>query len=241
MATSTAELKPQVYTFQGKRLKIAFDPKVCGYNYYLEFGIENLNKALAYLHSPIDVAELACGKGVYLTALSQLYSVKRLLGVDVNPKAIVLTRKNVGKKATLLQEDFQDTLTRIWKADLITFDAPLIPLPPEAKLSKATKLMIDGGPNGRRYINQILYQIDSHLRFNGGVYFVQSSFVGLSETLRILASRQLSPYVIAEKKYYLKDTITTRKYKKWIEQFYTFPVDKQGEFFQLQAILGIKK
>jgi len=78
----------------------------------------------------------------------------------------------------------------------------------------------------------------------GGLFFVQPSFIngGLDKTKKILTSRGFESFFVKERKKYLSETILTQSLKSTIEKSTgnKFFNDEKGDYFYLQAVLGIK-
>lgn len=256
IVTTAQIVTPQIsFRFQGKKIIIKQAPGVCGWNYYTEYGIGILPQALHRLRSQGNklrqVLEAGLGKGVYLCVLGKQPSVKLLFGVDIDRKAVRLTKENlktngVQKRAIFRTEPIERTYRRKWQMDLIVFDLPLIPLPSIRFLPEPVWTFLGGaGPTGRRFIDFMIENSNQHLHRGGGLFFVQSSFIkgGFELTKQLLAKHGFEPKLIGQRKKYLNETILTHGLQPSIERStgQKFSHDKHGDYFFLQAVLGIKK
>ena len=170
------------------------------------------------------------------------------MGVDIAPQAVRLTAENLErngvKKFKLFAEPIEETFKDSWKVDLIAHDLPLIPMA-GSNLPKHLKTMLGAGRTGRKFIDFMIKNSPPHLTEKGGLFFVQPSFVkeGKAKTMQEMKENGFKPLLLKEKKKHLDETILTQKLKPLIEKItgYKFPKDKKGEYFTLQAFLGIKE
>lgn len=256
IVTTAQIVTPQIsFRFQGKRIIIKQAPGVCGWNYYTEYGVDVLLKALRLLRSRRNklqkVLEAGLGKGVYLCVLGKQPSTKLLWGVDIDRKAVKLAKENleintIQKRMLFLTEPVERTYRRKWNMDLIVFDLPLIPLPSIRFLPEPVWTFLGGaGPTGRRFIDFMIENSHRHLHRGGGLFFVQSSFVkgGYELTKHLLIKHGFEAKLLGQRKKYLNETILTHGLQSSIERStgQKFAQDKHGEYFFLQAVLGIKK
>jgi len=251
---STAQLfSPfKSFNFNGKTVLLKQEKGVCGGNYYSDFGASVLPRALekfSLLGKEIQsVFEAGSGRGVYLNFFGTIPSIKELWGVDIAPKAVRLTAENLErngvKKFKLFAEPVEETFKSPWRVDLIVHDLPLIPLARNNFLPDSLRAIIDAGRTGRTFVDLMIKNSSKHLTWQGGLFFVQPSFIkgGKAKTRQLLLKNGFKPFLLAEKKKTLKETILTRKLKPFIEKStgYSFPKDEKGCFFTMQAFLGIK-
>lgn len=252
---STAQILHSHQTFQIGRRRVVLQqaPGVCGSNYYIEFGATVLPKALAKLRrrgNPLTSAvEFGVGKGVYVTLLSTLSSMQQLWGCDINPRAVALTKENLrrngAKRFRIVRESVERALQKSWQTDLIAFDLPLIPLASVKQVPRPLwPILVGAGKTGRRFFDLIIRSAAEHLHPHGGIFFVQPSFIkgGFERTQQYMQKHGLKPWLLAEKKKYVAETILTQNLRPAIEMTLQqkFPRDKKGYYFMLQAVLGIR-
>ena len=94
---STAEIvgPPSEYIFGGKKIIIQNEKGVAGSgNYYTDIGMKYLYDVVS---DPTysELFEAAIGRGTYSVAVLSLTHYKSGLGIDVNPKAVALTKRNL--------------------------------------------------------------------------------------------------------------------------------------------------
>ena len=128
-----------------------------------------------------------------------------VLGVDINPKAVELARrdaelngiKNVEFRVSDLFENVDG------RFDVITFNAPYLPGKPEGPIDFA----LVGGETGREVIDLFITEVKSHLNPRGRVYLVQSSITGIEETLKRFEDEGFEARVISRKHLFFEDIV----------------------------------
>ncbi len=154
------------------------------------------------LNEDDTVLDMGTGCGVLGIVMSK--RVKEVVAIDLNPKAVRCARTNarlncVSDKMSFLAGDLFQPITVAELFDLIVFNAPY--LPSENKEQESwTGMAWDGGPDGRKVIDRFLKSALQHLKMNGRMLLVQSTFSDVSETLEKLEKLGLRGQVIAEKK-----------------------------------------
>ncbi|WP_457742021.1 HemK2/MTQ2 family protein methyltransferase [Thermococcus sp.] len=151
---------------------------------------------------PNEVA-LDIGTGTGLIALLMARKARYVLGVDINPKAVELARRNaqlngIRNVEFKLSDLFQNVSGRF---DVITFNAPYLPGKPEEPID----LALIGGETGREVIDRFIGEVPYYLTENGRVYLVQSSITGIDETLRRFERAGLNAEVVARKHFFFED------------------------------------
>ncbi|GAB6136320.1 HemK2/MTQ2 family protein methyltransferase [Thermococcus prieurii] len=151
---------------------------------------------------------LDVGTGTGIIALLMARKAKRVLGVDVNPKAVELARKNallngIGNVEFRLSDLFGNVSGRF---DVITFNAPYLPGEPE----EAIDLALVGGETGREVIDRFIREVPEYLTENGRVYLVQSSITGIEETLNLFRKAGLRAEVVAKRHLFFEDIVVVQ-------------------------------
>jgi len=151
---------------------------------------------------------LDVGTGTGLIALLMARKAKHVLGVDVNPKAIELARRNallngINNVEFRPSDLFENVSGRF---DVVTFNAPYLPGEPE----EAIDLALVGGETGREVIDRFIQEVPDYLTENGRVYLVQSSITGIEETLRLFRKAGLRAEVAAKRHLFFEDIVVVQ-------------------------------
>ncbi|MCD6525351.1 MAG: methyltransferase [Thermococcus sp.] len=148
---------------------------------------------------------LDVGTGTGIIALLMARKAKRVLGVDVNPKAIELAKKNAELNGiTNVEFRVSDLFENVsGRFDVITFNAPYLPGEPE----KPIDLALVGGETGREVIDRFIREVPDYLTENGRVYLVQSSITGIEETLEMFGKVGLRAEVVARRHLFFEDIV----------------------------------
>ena len=151
---------------------------------------------------------LDVGTGTGLIALLMAKKARYVLGVDINPKAVELARKNARLNGIKNVEfKVSDLFERVrGKFDVITFNAPYLPGRPEEPIDFA----LVGGERGREVIDRFIAEVPDYLSAEGRVYLVQSSITGIEETLKRFEDAGLSAEVVARKHVFFEDIVVVQ-------------------------------
>ena len=154
---------------------------------------------------------LDVGTGTGIIALLMARTAKHVLGVDVNPKAIELARRNarlngIKNVEFRLSDLFENVAGRF---DVVTFNAPYLPGEPE----EAIDLALVGGETGREVIDRFIAEVPDYLTEKGRVYLVQSSITGVDETLEGFRRAGLKAGVLAERHIFFEDIVVVGAFK----------------------------
>ncbi|WP_297073433.1 HemK2/MTQ2 family protein methyltransferase [Thermococcus sp.] len=151
---------------------------------------------------------LDVGTGTGLIALLMAKKASYVLGVDINPKAVELARKNARlngiKNVEFKLSDLFENVSG--KFDVITFNAPYLPGRPEEPIDIA----LVGGETGRDVIDRFIVEVPDYLSAKGRVYLVQSSITGIEETLRRFEDSGLSAGVVAKRHVFFEDIVVVQ-------------------------------
>ncbi|WP_297548950.1 HemK2/MTQ2 family protein methyltransferase [Thermococcus sp.] len=151
---------------------------------------------------------LDVGTGTGLIALLMAKKARYVLGVDINPKAVELARKNARLNGIKNVEfKVSDLFERVGdKFDVITFNAPYLPGRPEEPIDFA----LVGGERGREVIDRFIAEVPDYLSAEGRVYLVQSSITGIEETLKRFEDAGFSAEVVARKHVFFEDIVVVQ-------------------------------
>jgi len=159
-----------------------------------------------------DIA-LDVGTGTGLIALLMSRKARFVLGVDINPMAIELARKNA-ELNSIQNVEFRlsDLFENVsGKFDVITFNAPYLPGEPEEPID----LALVGGETGREVLDRFIGEVSDYLRPGGIVQIVQSSITGVEETLKRLEEAGLTAKIAAKRHVFFEDIVLINAQAKW--------------------------
>jgi len=131
--------------------------------------------------------DIGTGSGILAKTASKIISPKKITASDINPEAII----------NLKQQPFKTIKSNLFKQisnsfDLITFNAPYLPLNPEEP--KDSQVATTGGKRGDEISIKFLKQAKSHLNKNGKIFLLISSLTPQNKI------KKLWPYTIVVKK-----------------------------------------
>ena len=153
-----------------------------------------LIKAAAEEVLPSDaVCEIGCGSGVVSASL--LEKCAFLSAVDINPHAVACSKE---KGVPAIRGNMFSPFDPSEKFDLILFNDPYLPTPPEKRINDWLEYALDGGITGRESIERFLPQAASHLSLGGRILLLISSLTGVDEVLALCKQNKLMAWVAAE-------------------------------------------
>ena len=148
---------------------------------------------------------LDMGTGTGLIALLMAKKADFVLGVDVNPFAIELAKKNSElngiKNVKFILSDLFENVSG--EFDVITFNAPYLPGKPEEPID----LALVGGKSGREVLDRFIREVRDYLKPGGVVQIVQSSITGVEETLKLLKKAGLSGKIVTKRHVFFEDIV----------------------------------
>ena len=129
------------------------------------------------------VLDMGTGSGIQAITAAQKPEVKRVVAVDINPKAL----EEAGEKALSagVSEKIEFRLSDLFQAvgderfDYILFNPPYLPAHPGEPRDEASRAW-DGGPKGAEVIRRFLREARGHLRPEGRILLVLSTRSGLT-------------------------------------------------------------
>lgn len=155
----------------------------------------NFLKKYLKFHKITSYLDLGTGTGTLSKTALKFLPPKNILASDINPNAIKALQKE--KFQTIQSNLFQNIPS---KFDLITFNAPYLPLDPREP--KSSQLATTGGKRGDEITLKFLKQAKQHLNPNGKIFLLISS---LTPTDKI---KKLWPYkVVARKKIFMEELL----------------------------------
>ncbi len=156
---------------------------------------------------------LDVGTGTGLIALLMARKARYVLGVDINPIAVELTRENARLNGI---KNVEFRLSNLFenvagKFDIITFNAPYLPGEPEEPID----LALVGGKRGREVLDRFIEEVPTYLKPGGTVQIVQSSITGVEKTLELLRKKDLNPEITAKKHVFFEDIVLITAHARW--------------------------
>ena len=127
------------------------------------------------------VVEIGVGSGYVLSGVGQVFGTDEgteYTGVDINPVALEATQTTWAASGLdpshlhLVLGDAADALEPEFRADLILFNPPYVPTPPEEVGSDGIAASWAGGDRGRQVLDRVLPSILSLLSPHGVFYLL---------------------------------------------------------------------
>ena len=131
--------------------------------------VENtINYIKKYFNYPIDIVDLGCGSGVIGLTLEKKISTKSVDLIDISPKALTVTKKNIinlNSRANILENNFLENINK--KYDLIISNPPYIKT--DEQIENIVKenephIALYGGKEGLDCYKEILKNINNNLK-----------------------------------------------------------------------------
>lgn len=131
--------------------------------------VENtINYIKKYFNYPIDIVDLGCGSGVIGLTLEKKISTKSVDLIDISPKALTVTKKNIinlNSRANILENNFLENINK--KYDVIISNPPYIKT--DEQIENIVKenephIALYGGIEGLDCYKEILKNINNNLK-----------------------------------------------------------------------------
>jgi release factor glutamine methyltransferase len=184
-------------------LKISTYPDVYGPDEDSFLLAENLN-------IPKGAKVLDVGTGTGILALAASKNASLVVGIDVNPKAVELAKKNAKENGIMnvrfLEGDLFSAIGKEEMFDVIIFNPPYLPAEEYDLLGKAWS----GGRGGMEVIRRFLVEAPAHLTEVGVILLLLSSLNDFDEVRRRLDEAGLVCGVVAEKKFFFEQLMVVR-------------------------------
>ena len=138
--------------------------------------------------------DMGTGSGILSKIVSKFLNKKYILATDINLNAIkLLKEKNFNTLQTNLFKKIKN------KFDLITFNAPYLPL--DSREPKSSQLATTGGKQGDEISIKFLKQAKKHLTKNGKIFLLISSLTPKNKL------KQFKPKLVAKKKIFMEELL----------------------------------
>jgi release factor glutamine methyltransferase len=149
------------------------------------------------------VLDMGCGSGIQAIVASR--KAKKVLAVDINPRAIKTARENAEtNNAENIDYRISDLFEKIKeneKFDLIIFNPPYVPSDEKDMEARAWA----GGILGRETIDRFIEDAPKHLTEKGRIQLLVSSVNDPHDIIRTLAKKNLETKIIASEKLWFEE------------------------------------
>jgi release factor glutamine methyltransferase len=135
-----------------------------------------------------EVLEIGVGTGLISIACAKK-GAKKVVGVDINPQAIKLSKENAklnNVDVLFLESDLFENVNG--KFDVILFNPPYLPTSEEDRIDGYLNYAFDGGKHGREVLDRFIENLPNYLKNGGVVQILQSSLTGEEKTVNKLKS-----------------------------------------------------
>lgn len=142
------------------------------------------------------VLEVGVGSG-YVAERVQTHTDAMIVGCDINPEACFRAR-SAGV------DTVRSDLTKPFKADsfdVVLFNPPYLPTPPEAEWDDPLEHALSGGPDGRRVIEPFFADAPRVLRSNGRILLLISTLTDVTAVSELADRAGLETEEIASEPY----------------------------------------
>ena len=160
-----------------------------------------------------SVLEIGTGTGLVAMYASKL--TDKVIATDINFNALELAEKNLKKNninnvELIFGNLFEPLKNR--KFDVIIFNTPYLPTCEEEVIDDELNFAFDGGPDGRKVIDQFLNQAKNYLNNEGKVQLIQSSLSNIDKTLEKLDKSGFISEIVASEKFFFEEIVLINGY-----------------------------
>lgn len=151
------------------------------------------------------ILEIGCGSG--LVSLECAVSNKNnfVEGVDINPNAVELSKKNAKvnniENVRFYQSDLFEKIKG--KYDFVLFNPPYLPTD-EEKIKTKLNYAFDGGKSGLETIRKFIANVAKHVKKKGAVYIIASSQCGIEKVKLMFNKNDFKVDVIEEELFFFE-------------------------------------
>lgn len=145
-------------------------------------------------HKVNSYLDIGTGSGILAKTALKFLSANLILAADINSNAI----------KALQNEKFQTIKSDLFKSipnkfDLITFNAPYLPL--DSREPKSSQLATTGGKRGDEISLKFLKQAKQHLNPKGKIFLLISSLTPMDKL------KKFNPKIVAKKKIFMEELL----------------------------------
>ena len=145
---------------------------------------------------------LEVGVGCGILSLFMAKIAKNVTGVDINPHAVELSKKNAElnniSNVSFFESDLFEKIDDKSKFDMIIFNLPYVPT--EEIIDEPLAKAWDGGADGRIVTDRFLKDAINYLKPTGRICVLDSSLSNHKKTIKFLEKNGFEVKIIAEKK-----------------------------------------
>ena len=145
-------------------------------------------------HKVNSYLDMGTGSGILSKTASKFLDKKNILAADINPNTIKSLKQ---KKYNAINTNLFSKIKN--KFDLITFNAPYLPLDPREP--KSSQLATTGGKRGDEISMKFLRQAKKHLNKNGKIFLLISSLTPMNKI------KKSNPKIVARKKMFMEELL----------------------------------
>jgi len=161
---------------------------------FADFLSKYLSKATSYKLQATSYLDMGTASGILSKTASKFLDKKNILAADINPDAIKLLKK---KKFNAIKTNLFSKIKD--KFDIITFNAPYLPLDPREP--KSSQVATTGGKRGDEISMEFLRQAKKHLNKNGKIFLLISSLTPMNKIKRFKHK------IVARKKMFMEELL----------------------------------
>ena len=145
-------------------------------------------------NKPSSYLDMGTGSGILSETASKSLDKKDILAADINPEAIKLLKK---RKFNAIKTNLFSEIKN--KFDLITFNAPYLPL--DSREPKSSQVATTGGKRGDEISIKFLRQAKKHLNTSGKILLLISSLTPMSKI------KKFKHKIVARKKIFMEELL----------------------------------
>lgn len=192
-------------------------------SYFLQEEVEKLAAG--------NVLEVGIGSGILILSAAEMSSVKRTVGVDINPKAIAYAKKELAKKKHIPKENIQLLKSNMFENIDEMFDTIICNPPYLPNDKRITDPALDGGKHGYEWTRKFLDQVNTYLTETGIILLLFSSLTKKEKVEEFIADNCFSFTELGERR--MKDD----------EILYVYKIEKSLLLRDLenQGVMNVKK
>ena len=145
------------------------------------------------------ILEIGCGTGIVALSAAKTHLKNEVLGIDINNAAVKNARynaeKNKIKNIRFKRSNLFSTIKNK-KFDYILCNPPYVPTNKDEKITGSLNHAFDGGKDGRKILDQILWMFENYLEPHGRLILIHSSLQDVEKTRQKLVKRGYTMRII---------------------------------------------